>query len=100
MTKQTKAKGIPREVKRIVGERDDYTCIICGRPGIPNAHYIRRSQGGLGIEQNIVCLCPECHDRFDNGDKREEFGRIIKCYLKEKYPYCEDKDRIYKKYDW
>lgn len=31
---------------------------MCGSSyAMPNAHYIARAQGGLGIEENIVTLC-------------------------------------------
>lgn len=41
--------------------------------------------GGLGIEQNVVCLCVKCHNDFDNGKYREEYGTKIEKYLKRKY---------------
>lgn len=97
-SKRAKACEIPMEVKEAVYERDNGRCIICGRPGIPNAHYIRRSDGGLGIVENVVTLCLTCHARFDNGDKREEYGTIIKDYLDTLYPDFSDSDRRYKKY--
>lgn len=77
---------IPPEVKRAVYERDKGKCVVCLKNnGIPESHYIRRSHGGLGIEENIVCLCRECHRRFDDGDMREQYGLIIERYLKSKY---------------
>lgn len=100
MHRQTKATKIPMSVKLEVGRRDNWSCIICQRPGLPEAHYIRRSQGGLGIEQNIVTLCRECHERFDNGDKREEYGDIIGRYLKQHYPYFPDEGRYYDKWSY
>ena len=98
MHKQTKATKIPNEVKMTVGKRDNWSCIICHRPGLPEAHYIRRSQGGLGIEQNIVTLCRICHERYDNGDKRVEYGQRIREYLDKWYPYFDNKDRYYDKW--
>ena len=98
-SRRTKATSIPKKVREAVGERDSYTCIICGRAGIPNAHYIRRSQGGLGIEQNIVTLCYECHHRFDNGDKRQEYSDIIKAYLEKCYPGFGDEERVYDRWN-
>ena len=61
MHKMTKATSISKSVKKVVYKRDGGRCILCGRNnGEPVAHVIRRSQGGRGIEQNIVTLCPSC----------------------------------------
>lgn len=99
-SKRSKATDIPRKVKEAVYERDRGICVNkCGRPGIPNAHYIRRSQNGLGIEQNVVCLCIQCHHDYDNGFKREEIGNNIKNYLKSIYgDSWNEKDLIYDKW--
>ena len=96
--KETKATSISHEVKIKVYQRDKGRCIICGRPGLPEAHYLRRSQGGLGIEQNIVTLCRECHREFDEGKKHREYKEIIKDYLEGFYPDFNDYDRLYHKY--
>ena len=100
MHKMTKATQIPNDVKQKVFIRDNGKCIVCGSPGIPNAHYIRRSHGGMGIEENIVTLCPKCHHDFDNGFKREEIGSYIKESLDKFYPDFPDEKRVYDKYDW
>ena len=97
-SKRSKACDIPERVKLRVMARDDGRCIICGLSGFPNAHYIPRSQGGLGIEQNVVTLCPVCHQRYDNGDKREEYGAYIKQYLSWAYENWNEKDLIYNKW--
>ena len=96
----TKATSIPNEVKRKVYMRDGGKCVVCGKPGLPNAHYIRRSQGGLGIEENVVTLCPECHHDYDNGFKREEIGAWLSEYLDKWYPDFPDEKRVYSKYNW
>ena len=98
-SQRAKNTDISPKVKAIVYERDKGKCIICGRPGIPNAHYKRRSQGGLGIEQNVVTLCLRCHEDFDNGFKREEIENYIHDYLKSIYgtSWCEE-DLIYNKW--
>ena len=101
MHKQTKATRIPDHIRRRVRERDGGCCIICGRPwALEIAHYIGRAQGGLGIPQNLVTLCKGCHDKYDNGDRREEYGKMIHDYLKGWYPKIKRKDLIYNKYDW
>lgn len=100
MHKQTKATSIPLSIKMKVWDRDSHCCIICGSPNAaPNAHYIRRSQGGKGIEENIVTLCYQCHNDFDNGSKRREYGQIIKDYLDMFYPDFPDEKRRYHKYE-
>ena len=68
MNKRTKALAIPQTVKDAVFKRDNERCVICGSPlGQPNAHVVRRSQGGKGIERNIVTLCYLCHRAYDEG---------------------------------
>ena len=58
-SKRAKALDISKQVKEIVFARDKGKCVVCGNSYnvMPNAHYIPRSKGGLGIEQNIVTLC-------------------------------------------
>lgn len=104
-SKRAKALDITKAVKDKVWERDGGHCIICGnRDAYPNAHYIPRSQGGLGIEQNVVTLCGNfapnrCHYTYDFGTdgQREFIGRQIEQYLKGKYPNWNEADLYYKK---
>jgi len=99
MSKMSRACDISPKVKRRVWDRDGHACILCGNPkAMPNAHYIRRSKGGLGVVQNVVTLCAKCHHDFDNGDKRQEYGAIISSYLKGWYPKWNEKDIVYNKY--
>lgn len=99
--KQTKSTDIPERIKRRVRERDGNCCIICGRPWwLQTAHYIGRAQGGLGIPQNLVTLCRECHEKYDNGDYREEYGQMIHDYLKGWYPDLDKLELRYDKYRW
>ena len=97
-SKRAKACNITLRVKQAVYERDLGLCVICHKQGIPNAHYIRRSQGGLGIEQNVVTLCMTCHNDYDNGSKREEYGQIIENYLSSIYDNWNKEDLVYKKW--
>lgn len=95
---RTRATEIPRQVRMTVGVRDNGLCVVCGKMGIPNAHFIARSQGGLGIEENIVTLCLSCHHEFDNGKNGKWYENIIRKYLQEKYPEWDEKKLIYKKW--
>ena len=85
-TKRSKACDITQAVKKKVWERDGGLCIVCGNPqSMPNAHFIPRSKGGLGIEQNIVTLCLNCHHNFDNTSQRPVYREYIRKYLQGKY---------------
>jgi len=106
-TKRSKATDIPMSVKKKVWERDKGCCVVCGNNYnvMPNAHYISRTKGGLGIEQNVVTLCTEltenkCHRKYDFGTKeeRELIGSIIREYLKSKYENWNEEDLIYDKW--
>ena len=106
-SKRSKATDISQAVKKKVWERDKHRCVVCGNNYnvMPNAHYISRNKGGLGIEQNVVTLCTEltknkCHRKYDLGTKeeRERIGLKIKKYLQSKYDNWNEEDLIYKKW--
>lgn len=98
MHKRTRACQIPKSVKEVVWRRDNERCVGCGR-WVPVecacAHYIARSHGGLGIEENILTLCPDCHQAFDNGKKRSELKEVYGEYLRTHYG--ANKRLVYKK---
>lgn len=97
MKKLTKALQIPPKVKQAVRARDDDTCIWCGRPGLAEAHFVPRSHLGLGIEENILTLCRECHEVYDRSGKREEMKAFFKDYLQSKYPDWDESKLVYRK---
>ena len=100
-SKRSKACDITKTVKWNVARRDNFRCIICGSPyGQPNAHYISRAHGGLGIVKNIVTLCIDCHHKFDQTSYREEYKEYIKNYLSKMYKDWNEEDLVYKKYDY
>ena len=113
MHRMTKQTAIPAKVKAAVAARDcangPATCILCGAPGSPNAHIVRRSHGGMGVEQNIVSLCGRCHYAFDEGlfiSGLEQFGftsqsdirEYIINYIKGFYPDWTPESVTYRKW--
>ena len=99
-SKRAKACDIPKKVKDRVWERDGQKCIICGnRQAMPNSHFIRRSQGGLGIEENIVTMCMACHRMYDQGIDRRAIEAYTENYLKSLYPNWSREKLIYKKWE-
>ena len=97
MNKRTQALNINRETRMAVYERDNGCCVLCGRPGNPEAHYISRAHGGLGIEENILTLCRPCHRRYDQTIERDAIREILRDYLMSKYPDWDESKLIYKK---
>lgn len=108
MKARTKSLGITIAVKEEVAERDSFDgypcCLVCGRPAptsnrlaFSNAHYISRSQGGLGIERNILTLCPQCHARYDSTEDRPILRAFFKQYLQEQYPDWDEEQLTYRK---
>ena len=74
--KQTKATDISPKVKLEVWERDNQRCVVCGTTqAMPNAHvFVSRAKGGLGVKENVVTLCQECHRKLDNGKNKEHYS--------------------------
>ena len=99
MHKRTRACAIPKEVKLIVYERDHERCIFCDSPGLPEAHVIPRSHGGLGVPQNIITVCRSCHDKLDNSTDRQQMLDVAVGYLKRYYPNISQTDVIYQKWE-
>ena len=102
MSKRSKACEIPQKVKEKVWNRDNQKCIYCEK-WVPiscaNAHFIKRSQGGLGIEENVVTFCPECHQQEDFGQDSKLYEEYMENYLKSIYGANWNKEKlIYKKY--
>ena len=94
MRKDTKERNFSRETKIAISERDSIEgwpcCVYCGAAAPEplawsNAHYIARSQGGLGLPENGLTLCPVCHRRYDQTTARMRMRDFFRTYLKEKY---------------
>lgn len=97
--RMTKACAITRQTRLEVALRDNGRCVNCGSIyGIPNAHFVPRSHGGLGIEQNILTLCPTCHHLFDNSDQRQVLKEKFREYLSGCYADWDESKLYYKKW--
>ena len=94
---------ISPKVRERVKERDSFEgrqcCLYCGSPyGVEIHHFIERSRGGMGIEQNLVSLCYQCHAKLHSGDT--EIKDFCWEYLHEKYPDYTERDLIFRKEDY
>ena len=106
MRKDTKARDFDRKAKEAISERDSINgwpcCVWCGiaapAPLVwSNAHFISRAQGGLGIPENGLTLCPECHRRYDQSTNRNQMREYFRAYLESRYPDWNEDELIYRK---
>lgn len=98
-SKRAKACDISTKVRQIVYERDNGRCVLCGRRGFPNSHFIKRSQGGLGIPENVVTHCADCHYQFDHGKNSEWYEQRTEEYLRNYYgEKWRKEDLVYNKW--
>lgn len=102
--KQTKETDIPDAIKIQVWERDNHKCIFCHNFvdwKLANAHFVKRSAGGLGIVQNIFTACETCHGEQDNGHNSIAMTDYAKEYLKSIYGQGWNEELlIYRKYNY
>ena len=100
MHKRTKAVAITPKVRQEVEERDNHQCVFCHTTKNVRGemHYIRRSQGGLGIPQNLLTGCRKCHAEFDEGKNKEYYRQKAKEYLQSIYPDWNEEDLVYNKW--
>lgn len=99
--KVSKATAISTKVKKIVWERDNHKCIFCDKYvewNFANSHFIKRSHNGLGIEENIMTNCAECHELFEHEPSRSKMIPLAKQYLKSKYDNWNEDMLVYKKW--
>ncbi len=106
MRKDTKARDFDRKAKEAIAERDSIQgwpcCVRCGSASPAplawsNAHFISRAQGGLGIPENGLTLCPRCHGEYDQTTQREELRKFFREYLKFKHPDWDESKLYYRK---
>ena len=65
-----------RDKKAIAQARKEW-CEVCGKPGIVHVHHIKsKGSGGDDLPENLISLCPSCHDKAHR-------ARISKEALKE-----------------
>lgn len=111
MRKDTRARDFSQKVKKRIAKRDSFDgwpcCVNCGQPApsenplaFSNAHFIGRAQGGLGIEENGLTLCPDCHRRYDQTTDREELRSYFREYLMDHYLDWDESRLIYRKEDF
>lgn len=109
-SKLTKAKEISEATKKAVLERQNNRSIsgvyLIGKP-VEYHHVIYRSQGGIGVEWNVVAITSEEHRALHDGQSIkvngkeyytcEEFKTLIKNHLKLFYAcWSEDACKYHK----
>ena len=93
-------------------ERDGGQCIFC-QMGFhmrcknnymysiyDTMHFVNKSQGGLGVEQNGAIGCRYHHNMLDNGSKglREQMIDLFRIYLQNLYSDWDENELKYNKW--
>lgn len=101
MNARTAALSISPATRMHVSDRDGGRCVLCGAAGgLQCAHYIGRAQSGLGVERNLVMLCPDCHHAYDQSAARGEIRDELRAYLSAHYPDWDEAELTYKKWSF
>lgn len=98
MHRQTKATSISSKTKAAVYARDFRRCVLCGSFNAgPHCHFVRRSQGGLGIPENIWTGCQTCHEAFDSESTDGPLHNQMREYFRKLYPDWNEGKMRYRK---
>ena len=111
MKSSTRERQFNAKTKRAILLRDG-GCIFCQREyhmkcndsfqlaQLDAMHYVNKSAGGQGIEQNGAIGCRYHHALLDNGNKgiRQEMLDIFKEHLQSQYEDWNEKDLYFDKY--
>lgn len=73
---------VPVYSKRLVCQRDEWTCMYCGTPVGPTTysidHIVPRAKGGRSTFENTVCCCKPCNSK--KADKSLKEARMkLRC---------------------
>ena len=104
----------PQSVRKKIVERDEDQCLFCRMDyhmecrsevlyRLRNImHFVNKSQGGLGVEENGVVGCQYHHGLLDNGHLglRDEMLEIMETHLKSHYPDWDKSKLVYRKWDF
>lgn len=100
MHRETKFTAISPATKKKVWQRDFGRCVLCGSTNAgPHCHFVRRSQGGLGTEENIWTGCQRCHEAFDSEATNGPLHARMRDYFKTLYPQWDESKLKYKKWE-
>ena len=85
--------NVKNQMRKAIYRRDGYMCVVCGDPRHLQIHHlIPRSHGGITDPQNMVTICPHCHNVVHQIEKPEtgyldamETQQAIIAYLADYY---------------
>lgn len=102
-SKVSKACEFAPKVRKEIMRRDQSKCVYChSKNSLTIAHaFVPRSKGGLGIKENGVVLCMQCHHKLDNGLNKESepIEKYVQEYMRRLYD-INTFELVYKKYEF
>ena len=102
------------EIRKKIFYRDGQQCVFCKinyhmecrsemlLEIVDTMHFVNKSQGGLGIEENGVTGCRYHHGLLDNGHVglRDEMLEMMEEHLKNCYPDWDKAKLVYNKWSF
>ena len=92
-----------KEEKAIIRKRDNHKCFFCeSKTNLTAAHiFYWAKDNGKATQENLMCLCRECHDKMDFGkgvDRDTQLRMLRQCYAYLTFYYCynENQEEIQK----
>lgn len=89
--------------KNEILERDNYTCLHCGRTSNLNVHHLSYEKGKLAWDypnEKLITLCKSCHSMY-HGTTKPYFGEVYSLEHSDYsdymicYGYSNEKNRVY-----
>lgn len=113
MQRRARKAEFNQKARKAIEQRDN-GCIFCGmhyrmEKALPMdlsvfsiMHFVPRSAGGLGIEENGAVGCQYHHDMLDNGNggHRKEMLELFEEYLRQFYSDWNKTELVYDKWSF
>jgi len=97
-SKRSLATKITPDVRMDVKVRDRNVCIVCGSSSLIELHHlIEKSRLGMGVVNNLMCLCKLHRRQLHDGNAYVK--ALVRDYMNTLYPEVTDNERKYRKWE-
>ena len=79
-----------QRMRKVVYERDNGLCVLCGAQAAEVHHIVFRSQLGTNSAINLACLCRHCHEMAHGVQAKEVRLRLATLVNSKEAKYEKD----------